>query len=467
MKTRKQIYSKITLLLSLLLIITIGCERALSEDVVLATYSPSPDVYIDGFSSGLEYYPYLNSKYEAFSVDTQVKYKGSSSMRFDVPVEGDPAGGYAGAIFRDDNGGRNLTQYDVLTFWAKATQSAKINDIGFGQDFGENKFEVSSRGLQLTTNWVKYIIPIPDASRLIQEKGMLWYAEGPENGEGYSFWIDEVKFEKLGTISAIEPLILLGDDKVITSFNGVQTTIDGVSATFSFTDQLSQTISISPAYLNFSSSNTSVAIVDEFGVVTTLNEGTAVITATFNEQQVSGSLTINSLGAFSHAPVPTQDPANVISLFSDAYTNVPVNYYNGYWAPWQTTLSDDFTVDGDNILQYTIFNFVGVEFSSPTVDATSMSHFHLDAYIPGPIAPGRQLRVLLVDFGADGAYGGGDDTRHSTTFTAPTLVSQNWISIDLPFSSLTGLDSRSNLAQLILEGGDGSKIFIDNLYFYN
>ena len=170
MKTKKQIYSKITLLLSLLLVVTIGCERALSEDVVLATYSPSPDVYIDGFSSGLEYYPYLNSKYEAFSVDTEEKYKGSSSMRFDVPVEGDPAGAYAGAIFRDDNGGRNLTQYDALTFWAKATQSAKINDIGFGQDFGENKFEVSKRGLQLTTNWVKYVIPIPDASRLIKKK---------------------------------------------------------------------------------------------------------------------------------------------------------------------------------------------------------------------------------------------------------------------------------------------------------
>ena len=31
MKTKKQIYSKITLLLSLLLVVTIGCERALSE----------------------------------------------------------------------------------------------------------------------------------------------------------------------------------------------------------------------------------------------------------------------------------------------------------------------------------------------------------------------------------------------------------------------------------------------------
>ena len=467
MKTKKQFYSKITFLLSLLLIITIGCERALSEDVVLATYSPSPDVYIDGFSTGLEYYPYLNSKYEAFSVDTEVKYKGSSSMRFDVPVEGDPAGSYAGAIFRDDNGGRNLTEYDVLTFWAKATQSAKINDIGFGQDFGDNKFQVSKQGLQLTTNWVKYVIPIPDASRLIQEKGMLWYAEGHENGEGYSFWLDEVKFEKLGTISEIQPSILFGEDKVITSFNGVQTTIGGISANFNFTDQINQTILISPAYLEFASSDTSVATVDEFGVVTTLNSGSTVITATFNEVQVSGSLTLNSLGAFSHAPIPTQDPANVISIFSDAYTNVPVNYYNGYWAPWQTTLSDDFTVEGDNVLQYTIFNFVGMEYSAPTIDATSMTHFHLDAYISGPIAAGREFRVLLVDFGADGSYGGGDDTRHSTTFRAPTLVSQNWISIDLPFSSLTGLGSRSNMAQLILEGGDGSKIFIDNIYFYN
>lgn len=467
MKTKKQFYSKITFLLSLLLIITIGCERALSEDVVLATYSPSPDVYIDGFSTGLEYYPYLNSKYEAFSVDTEVKYKGSSSMRFDVPVEGDPAGSYAGAIFRDDNGGRNLTEYDVLTFWAKATQSAKINDIGFGQDFGDNKFQVSKQGLQLTTNWVKYVIPIPDASRLIQEKGMLWYAEGHENGEGYSFWLDEVKFEKLGTISEIQPSILFGEDKVITSFNGVQTTIGGISANFNFTDQINQTILISPAYLEFASSDTSVATVDEFGVVTTLNSGSTVITATFNEVQVSGSLTLNSLGAFSHAPIPTQDPANVISIFSDSYTNVPVNYYNGYWAPWQTTLSDDFTVEGDNVLQYTIFNFVGMEYSAPTIDATSMTHFHLDAYISGPIAAGREFRVLLVDFGADGSYGGGDDTRHSTTFRAPTLVSQNWISIDLPFSSLTGLGSRSNMAQLILEGGDGSKIFIDNIYFYN
>jgi hypothetical protein len=71
-----------------------------------------------------------------------------------------------------------------------------------------------------------------------------------------------------------------------------------------------------------------------------------------------------------------------------------------------------------------------------------------------------------VDFGNDKAFNGGDDTRHSTTFTAPKLVSGNWVSIDIPFSSMTGLVSRTNLAQIILEGGDGSSMYVDNIYFY-
>jgi hypothetical protein len=467
MKTKKYIHSKITILLGLTLILVSGCERELSEDAVLATFTNNPDVFIDGFSTGLEYYPYADSKQTAFSVDIQEKYKGSSSMRFDVPNVGDSAGAYAGAIFRDDNGGRNLTEYDALTFWAKSTKAATINDIGFGQDFGENKFEVSKQGLQLTTNWVKYIIPIPDAAKLLQEQGMLWYAEGPENGDGYSFWLDEVKFEKLGTIGNMQASILLEQDKTITSFNGVKTSIDGISATFNLTSGINEVLSISPSYLDFTSSDTNVATVDEFGVVTTLASGSSVITASFNGNTVTGSLTINSLGSFTNAPTPTQDASNVISVFSDAYTNATVNYYNGYWAPWQTTLSDDFSVDGDNILHYTIFNFVGIEFSSPTIDASSMTHFHMDAYIPGAISGGRELRVIIVDFGADGAFGGGDDSRHSTTFRAPVLVSQDWISIDLPFTSLTSLAGQSNLGQIILEGGDGSNIYIDNIYFYN
>ncbi len=88
------------------------------------------------------YFPFGGSKLDAFSVDTDTKYTGTASMRFDVPNVGDPAGAYAGAIF-PDNGGRDLTGYDALTFWARATQAATINEIGFGNNFGENKFMVT------------------------------------------------------------------------------------------------------------------------------------------------------------------------------------------------------------------------------------------------------------------------------------------------------------------------------------
>ena len=83
-------------------------------------------------------------------------------------------------------------------------------------------------------------------------------------------------------------------------------------------------------------------------------------------QPATGSLTVNCQVHLFMLQRLLEMRINVISIFSEKYPNVPVNYYNGYWQPWQTTVSTDFTVNGDNILNYTIFNFVGIEYSSPT-----------------------------------------------------------------------------------------------------
>jgi hypothetical protein len=458
-------------LLLVVVMINVNCERELSDDARDATFPKIAEVFTDApVAMGSDFYfPYSGSKASAWSIDNQVRYKGTASMRFDIPNDNDPEGNYAGAIFRVDGAGRNLTDYDALTFYAKASQGVTIGEFGFGEDFFPNKYMTTMTNVSVGTAWTKFIIPIPDASKLLQEKGMFRYAAGTQgtNGRGYTLWIDELKFEKLGTILPLQASIMNGTNVTRTTFVGVTSTVTGVITTFNMPNGLNQSVTISPAYLNFTSSNPSVATVNDAGVVTPIAAGTAVITATFNNQPATGSLTINCSGTFVHAPRPTLNPANVISIFSDAYSNVPVNYYNGYWQPWQTTQSNDFTVLGDNILSYTNFNFVGIEFSNPTVNATSMTHIHLDVFFPGPIAPGRQLRVLVVDFGANGTFGGGDDTRHSTTFTAPTLVSQNWVSIEIPFSAMPGLASRSNLAQIILEGGDNSILYVDNIYFHN
>ncbi len=467
MKNRKFDYLKITLMSMLIFGLNVSCNRNLSEDAQLATYPKTAEVFIDGFSAGLGYGAFGNTLLTGFNVDMDVKYKGTASMRFDVPNVGDPAGAYVGGVFIDA-GGRDLTGYDALTFWAKGSQSATINELGLGNDFNQNKYLVSMTNVPLATYWRKYIIPIPDASKLKIEKGMFWYSEGPENGHGYTFWIDELKFEKLGTLAYPTPKIYDGVNKTESSFIGSNSTVTGLTQTFNLANGINQTVNVAPSYFKFKSSNESVATVSELGVISIISSGTAVITAKLADVDAIGSLTINSLGTFTPAPTPTRDPSNVISIFSNAYTNVPVEYYNGYYAPYQTTLgADDIHINGDDIIRYTQLNFVGTQFSQPTVNASQMTYFHVDIQVQEAMTAGDHIKIQLGDFGANAVYGGGDDSNGTINYTNTSLSSNSWVSFDIPLSSFSGLTSKSHLAQILfISDATISNILVDNMYFY-
>lgn len=236
-------------------------------------------------------------------------------------------------------------------------------------------------------------------------------------------------------------------------------------STFNLPNGINQSVNLSRAYFEFKSSNAAVATVNANGNVSSLSAGSANITATLGGVQATGSLTINCAESFCKNSNTNNATIKCDFYFLDAYTNVPVNYYNGYWAPFQTTLSSDFSVANNNVLHYTNFNFVGIEFSAPTVNASTMTNIHLDVFFPNTVTAGRQLRVIVISFRQNGVFGG-DSTRHTTTFTTPFLESQNWKSIDIPFSAMPGLASRSNLAQITLEGGDGTSLYVDNVYFW-
>ncbi|MDF1560662.1 MAG: Ig-like domain-containing protein [Bacteroidales bacterium] len=461
MKNKKYNWSAILLIAALVLAGSGSCTRDYDE-LELVSYPTTPEVFIDGFSAGLNYAAFGGSKVTAFDVDKEVKYQGSASMRFEVPDFEDPLGAYAGGTYFTTVG-RDLSGYDALTFWAKASKSATIDLVGFGNDLGESKYLVSMQNVAVNTNWKKYIIPIPDPSRLKQEKGMFFYSEGPEDGLGYTFWIDEVKFEKLGTIAHRQPVILNGDDRVESAVNGLKFPVGGLGVSFNMPTGIDQTVNAAPAYFTFVSSNESVASVDATGLVSVLSEGTAVITATAGGTDAMGSLTVNSSGDFTHAPVPAEDQEDVISIFSNQYVNVPVDFYNGYWQPYQTTTSADFKVGDDDVLFYTNFNFVGIQFTSPTIDATTMTHLHMDVWIPNAVDPADKLAVKLVDMGPDGDLDGTDLTL--VYEIAGPLASQSWISVDIP---LSGLSSRSKLAQIILErlGSTLTGFYLDNVYLY-
>ena len=447
-----------------------NCTRDLSDEAELATFPANGEVYIDGFSSGLEYRPFAGSFFAAFTVDEETKYAGTSAMRFDIPNVGDPDGAFAGAIF-PDYGGRDLSGFDALTFWAKATKKGTINEIGFGQDFRDNKFQVTLNNLELTTNWRQYTIAIPDPSKLTQEFGLFWYAEGPENEEGYTFWVDELQFEKTGTVAQARPSIFDGQDADITIFAGITTPSFGLQQTVNLGSGLDQTLNVAPSYFEFISSDVNVATVDESGMITAVSAGEAVITATLNGVEAKGSARVTVLGEFVTAPTPTQDPADVISIFSDAYTNVPVDYFNGYWlGDGQTTQGqDDININNDNIIAYTDLNFVGIQFieNAPTIDASSMTHFHIDVQAREDVQDGDFLSIRVVDVGADNTFGTGDETSAEVRLDNSNLENGEWYSVDVAFSDLPSLVSRSNLAQVVfVSDATISSVYVDNIYFY-
>jgi hypothetical protein len=492
MKNQKINYLKLTSLLSLFLVTSVSCERDLSDDATEATFARTAEIFIDDFvGMGSDFYkPYGDSKFTAFSVDLEQGFESNSSVRIDVPNADDPQGAYAGGIFVIDGAGRNLTDYDALTFYVKASQGVTIGEFGFGEDFVQNKFITTITNVSVGTNWTKIIIPIPDASKLLQERGMFRYAAGTNstNGFGYTLWIDEIKFEKLGTTNLLYPFILNGEDVTISGFAGANQVIGELGALYSLANGQNIRVNAAPSYFTFAVSDTTILTpleLNSLGQISTRiigTSGSSVVTAQIGNTLAQGSLTINAVGEFPHAPVPTRAASSVISLFSDAYTNLPVRHYNGFFSgsntqggagnnPNDVDIQAPF-INGslDNIIHYTQLDFVsfGMYETVSRVNITGMTHMHVDINVRQNVGPSNFIRIELHSSLANGpTTSSGSFVVNAATLT--NVDANGWASIDIPISSFPNFNDPSNLGQVFFVSGNPggiSNIWVDNVYFY-
>lgn len=162
------------------------------------------------------------------------------------------------------------------------------------------------------------------------------------------------------------------------------------------------------------------------------------------------------------APAPTLAAENVISMFSNAYDNVPVDTWRTDWSN-PITMLEDVTVAGNDTKKYSALDFVGVETLNSPIDASAMTHFHTDVWS----ADFTQFSIKLVDLGPDGTIGTPDDVEHQVDFTAP--AQGEWVSYDIPLSDFEGLTSTAQIGQLIYVGrpvGENT-LYVDNVYFHD
>jgi hypothetical protein len=189
-----------------------------------------------------------------------------------------------------------------------------------------------------------------------------------------------------------------------------------------------------------------------------------------NEWDVYPSNTSNYIGSHTSscdksnepttaAPNPTKDQEDVISLFSNVYNDVTVDTW---LTSWSSAMLEEVQIDGNDVKKYTSVDFAGVEMTGAnSIDASGMDYISVDFWTPNA----TKVKLKLVDWGADNAFGGGDDTEHEVEYE--TFSQGAWISTTTNLSDFTGLNSLENISQIIFAAEPAGSVtaFIDNVYF--
>ncbi len=287
------------------------------------------------------------------------------------------------------------------------------------------------------SGWVSYDIPLSSyAAGIVSNIGQFKFVDEPMqyHNSTKTYYLDNIYFWK----SASTP------------------TISGFSFPIKYTTDASFTIttptSNSSGVFSYSSSNTSVATVSG-DTITIVGAGTTIITAnqaadgSYGSGSAIATLLVTFAPPATNPATPTQLSSNVISVFSDAYTNVSGTNFYPNWG--QSTTHLDMTVSGNTIKRYDNLNYEGIEFASD-LNITSMENLHFDIWTPNC----SSLDFYLINTSPQ---------LEKKITVSPTL--SGWNSFDIPLTSFNGIDL-TKIRQFKLVGNNGSTIYLDNIYFW-
>ena len=152
---------------------------------------------------------------------------------------------------------------------------------------------------------------------------------------------------------------------------------------------------------------------------------------------------------------PNRVAADVISIFSDAYTDVILEELP---TSWSSSGFEPTTVASDNIWKLTNLDFVGMVTNYTNgIDVSSMEKLHIDYWVPDGTT--NELLVKIVN-----TIDGGEDIE-----SLGTTVGGSWQSIDIDMTGFDGgdLTNKEKITQILIDSeGTAGVVYIDNFYFY-
>lgn len=431
-------------------------DKSADAVVSVTPLFPGP-VFTDALATGVTYLPFSGSQDPQLAVDSvEAPHAGSASLRITTP-----AGNWVGGTLMAP-APQNLSAYNALTFWAKASQVAQLDKAGYGASDLDARYKVELASLPLTTSWNKYIIPLPAPAKVTDNAALFHFATW--TASSLTIWLDDIQYETLPAAEVGAPTAAsVAWGSIFVDIGKTMPLPAGNTVTFAVPSV--QLVNVGIQYFDVASDATSTALVTNDGQVKGIAYGTAHLTASLGGLSVpnAGSVTVAPSAPLSAPPRPTLPQSEVISLLSAAYANVPVNTWNTSWGVVGSFA--EVTIGGDPMKKYAQLGYAGIEFTGTNeIDATQMGYFHIDFWTPDM----TEFHVKLVDFGADTIYSPNvDDTAFEYVIHVPPSSLRQWVSVDVPLSDFPGMNF-GHLAQMIPVGVPYQQgtVYIDNVYFH-
>ncbi|MFC4232168.1 T9SS type A sorting domain-containing protein [Parasediminibacterium paludis] len=413
-------------------------------------------VFNGNYATGVTFIGFGGST-NSVSIDNSTTYNGMASLKFVMPTTNYSGGALVASAPVD------VSAYNAVTFWAKASQALTLDKAGFGNNTSDANYSVEFAGIPMTTTWQKFIIPIPDASKLTALSGLWHMADGANHGA--TMWFADIQYENITGGIIGTPTASIATETQNKAVGGTFKP-NGIAITFPVNGSNEVLSALAPSYFTYSATPAGIVSFDATGIGTAIAAGTATVTAKLGSVNVSGVLTVNVLGQSAPttlAPNPTLPSANVYSLFnsSQTYTDNTVDTWRTSWC--NATLTDPYKIGNVSIKEYSNLVYSGTEFVAKEVDATTRKFFHVDVWTPDITT----FAVKLVDFGPTGVYATGPVVQDLKNFT---LTKGAWNSLEVNLDNLTALTTKGHIAQLLFvdldnSGAGGGTVFFDNVYF--
>ena len=167
-----------------------------------------------------------------------------------------------------------------------------------------------------------------------------------------------------------------------------------------------------------------------------------------------GSPTTPATAPTTAPAAPTLDAADVISFYSDSYTNIA---FGEYFPSWSEATVTDYPIDGNSIWKMEALNFASVT-QYAGVDLSGMNKMYIDYWTTQDVV-GAKLFVKLVDTN--------DSQEVLLDLGAVTAGSWQTVEVDLSAQNTANIDLSTVTQFLIDPSTDGGTFFIDNWYFAN